>query len=77
MSFARFMAGPIGRALRIVAGIALALVGIFVVGGNGGALLALAGAVPFVAGLFNFCLFAPLLGAPFLGRKLLARGESV
>jgi hypothetical protein len=39
--------------------------------GTGGLVLALAGAVPFVAGVFNFCLFAPLFGGPFLGRRLL------
>ncbi len=71
MSFARFMASPVGRALRIVAGVALALVGLLVVGGSGGLVMVVVGAVPFVAGVFNFCLFAPLFGQPLLGRKLL------
>ena len=71
MSFARFMASLTGRALRIVAGVALALVGVLWVGGTAGAVLAAVGAVPFVAGVFNFCLFAPLFGGPFLGRKLI------
>jgi hypothetical protein len=71
MSFARFMASLTGRAIRIVAGVALALVGLLWVGGNGGMVLAAVGAVPFIAGLFNFCLFAPLFGGPFLARKLI------
>lgn len=70
MEFAKFMAGPIGRAIRIVAGLALALVGLLVVGGNGGLWMAAVGAIPLVAGIFNFCLFAPLFGGPFLGNKL-------
>ena len=73
MSFARFMASPAGRAIRILAGVLLALVGLLWLGGTGGAILALVGAVPFVAGVFNFCLFAPLFGGPFLGRKLSAQ----
>ncbi len=71
MSFVRFMASTAGRAIRIVAGILLALVGLYVVGGTGGLVLAFVGAVPFVAGLFNFCLFAPFFGGPLLGRKLI------
>jgi hypothetical protein len=71
MSFTRFMASLTGRAIRIVAGVALALIGLLWVGGNGGLVLAVVGAVPFIAGLFNFCLFAPLFGGPFLGRKLI------
>jgi Inner membrane protein YgaP-like, transmembrane domain len=71
MAFARFMSSPLGRALRVVAGLALALVGLWFVGGTGGWALALVGAVPLVAGLFNFCLFAPLFGGPFLGSRLI------
>jgi hypothetical protein len=70
MSFARFMAGPVGRAIRIVAGLALMLAGLFFVGGTGGTWMAAVGAVPLVEGTFNFCLFAPLFGGPFLGNKL-------
>jgi hypothetical protein len=44
MSFARFMAGPIGRGVRVVAGIALIVIGI-VVGSVGGVILAVVGAV--------------------------------
>ena len=70
MSFVRFMASPAGRALRIVAGLALMIVGVGVVQGTGGIVLAVVGAVPLVAGLFNLCLFAPLFGAPLRGSEL-------
>ena len=68
MGFACFMARPIGRILRIVAGLALMAVGLAVVGGRGGVILAAVGAVPMLAGLFNVCLISPLIGAPFLGK---------
>ncbi|MEX2620830.1 MAG: DUF2892 domain-containing protein [Egibacteraceae bacterium] len=67
MGFARFMAGPLGRGLRIVAGIALVAIGL-TTGGAGGIVLALVGLVPIYAGAANVCLIAPLLRAPFRGR---------
>ena len=66
MSFARFMAGPIGRGVRVVAGIALIVIGI-VVGSVGGVILAVFVAVALLAGALNFCLISPLLKAPFKG----------
>ena len=72
MSFARFMAGPIGRALRIAAGLALIAYGLLGLGGSSGVVVAAVGALPLIAGAFNFCLFAPLFGGPFLGSKVLA-----
>jgi hypothetical protein len=30
--------------------------------------LAVVGVVPLVAGVFDFCIFAPLLGMPFTGK---------
>ena len=65
MGFARFMSSLFGRLLRIVAGIALIAVGLVVVHGTGGVILAIVGLVVFAAGSFNFCIFAPLLGGPF------------
>jgi hypothetical protein len=70
MGFARFMSSLAGRLLRIVAGIALIVIGLAVVQGTGGVLLAVIGLVPLVAGLFNFCVFAPLFGGPFLARDI-------
>lgn len=75
MSFARFMAGPIGRGVRVVAGIALIVIGI-VVGSVGGVILAVVGAVALLAGAANFCLISPLLKAPFKGKDALAQPKS-
>ena len=70
MGFARFMASGAGRLLRIIAGVALIVIGLTVVGGTGGWVLAVVGLLPLAAGLFNFCLFGPLMGAPFRGSEV-------
>lgn len=70
MSFARFMSSAAGRLIRIVAGIALIGVGLLLAQGVATIVLIVVGAVPLVAGLFNFCVFAPLFGGPFLGRNV-------
>ena len=70
MSFARFMSSTTGRLIRITAGIILILLGLMNVKGTGGIILAVVGLAPLIAGLFNFCLFAPLFGGPFLGKDV-------
>lgn len=70
MSFARFMSSYIGRLIRIVAGIVMVGVGLFVVTGIWGIVLAVVGLVPLVAGLVNVCVFAPLFGGPFRATDL-------
>lgn len=70
MGFAKFMASVAGRILRILAGIALILVGFFMMSGVAGYAVAIVGVVPLVAGTFDFCVFAPLLGAPFGGKAI-------
>ena len=70
MGFARFMSSLFGRLLRIVAGVALIVVGLAVVHGAGGIILAVVGLVVGAAGLFNFCIFAPLFGGPFWARDI-------
>ncbi len=67
MGFAKFMSSGLGRGLRIVVGLALIVLGLFSVGGTGGIILAVVGAVPVLAGIFDVCLFAPLLGGPLKG----------
>jgi hypothetical protein len=57
-----------GRGLRVVAGGALIVAGI-AIGGTGGTIVAIVGVVPLAAGVFNVCLFAPLFGLDFMGRK--------
>ena len=70
MGFARFMSAWYGRLLRIVAGLALIAVGLIVVTGTVGIILAFVGAVVAAAGLFNFCIFAPLFGGPFWAKDI-------
>ena len=71
--FVKFMASPAGRITRIVAGILLIVVGLLLMhGGVGGILVAVVGLVPLVAGLFDFCVFAPLFIAPMNGQKIRA-----
>ncbi|MFZ0533942.1 MAG: DUF2892 domain-containing protein [Anaerolineales bacterium] len=70
MGFARFMSSLAGRLLRIVAGIALIAIGLAVVHGTGGIILAIVGLVVLAAGTFNFCIFAPLFGGPFLPKDI-------
>jgi hypothetical protein len=76
MGFAQFMSSGLGRGLRIVAGIILIAVGLAVVGGTGGIMLAVVGLVPLLAGAFDVCLFAPLFGAPLKGADVRARAKS-
>ncbi len=70
MGFAKFMASTAGRLIRIVAGIVLIAVGLVVVQGTGGIILAVVGLVPLVAGLIDICIFAPLFGAALQGKKI-------
>ncbi|MGD0172878.1 MAG: DUF2892 domain-containing protein [Anaerolineales bacterium] len=70
--FVKFMASTTGRIVRIVAGIALIALGLLAIGGTAGIIVAVIGAVPLLAGLFDFCVFAPLFGAPLSGPKIRA-----
>ena len=65
-----FLASPAGRVVRAVAGLALILIGLLVVQGTWGWVLAIVGLVPLLAGLFDFCVFAPLASLPFGGKDL-------
>lgn len=68
--FIKFMASGAGRGVRAVAGIALIAGGLLVVQGTGGIILAVIGVLPLAAGVFDFCVFAPLFGAPLSGSKI-------
>lgn len=70
MAIGRFMASPIGRWGRIVVGVALIAVGLLVVGGTAGWVMAAVGLLPLTLGLTNGCLLAPLLRVPFRGADL-------
>lgn len=66
----RFLASPTGRGVRIVAGAALILLGLWGIAGVAGWIVAIVGLVPLAAGLFDRCVFAPLFGLPFAGPRL-------
>ena len=70
----KFLASTSGRIVRIVAGLALVAWGLLGLGGTTGMIVAVVGAVPLLAGLFDFCIFAPLFGAPLSGPKIRAGG---
>jgi hypothetical protein len=59
------MAGGAGRTLRLLAGLVLIGIGLYV---QGGVVIAIVGVVPVLAGTFNLCLIAPILRAPVRGR---------
>ncbi len=72
MTFPRLMASPAGRAIRIVAGLALITLGLTLVHGVVGWVLVAVGLAPLLAGTLNVCLIAPLIGAPFWGADALS-----
>jgi hypothetical protein len=67
-----FLASTTGRILRAVVGLILLYVGWAVMGGMWGIIVALVGLVMLAAGVFDFCVFAPLFGNPFSGKKIRA-----
>ena len=70
MKFVAFMASAAGRALRVVAGLVLIGVGayLFTTGVTTvGIILTVVGLVPFLAGIFDFCILAPFFGYPLQG----------
>jgi hypothetical protein len=73
--FVSFMVSTSGRITRVVAGALLIAWGLMGIGGAVGVLVAVIGVVPFAAGLFDFCVFAPLFGNPINGSKIRARGR--
>jgi len=63
------MASSWGRVARIVAGLIVVAFGLYLQN-TWGLVVAIIGLAPLAAGVFNFCLFAPLFGGPFNGRSL-------
>jgi len=70
MGFSTFMASTGGRAVRIIAGVALIVVGGLL--GGGWWALAVIGLVPLVAGVLDVCLFNVLFGQPLSGKAVRA-----
>ncbi len=71
-SFVTFMDSAAGRIVRLLAGVALIAIGLFVLRGTAGIIVAIVGALPLLAGAFDFCAFAPLFGAPLSGARVRA-----
>ena len=71
MKFSQFMASTTGRLLRIIAGIVLVIVGLMMQS-TGGYVLAVVGLLPLAAGVFDWCIFAPLFRMPFTGKAIRA-----
>jgi DUF2892 family protein len=68
-----FLASLSGRIVRAAAGLVLIALGLGVVGGTWGTLIAILGIVPLAAGVFDFCLFGALLGFGFSGIQVRTR----
>lgn len=73
MGFAKFMAGPIGRGVRILAGVVLVALGLFSMTQPLGTIVAVVGVVFVLVGVFNVCLIAPIIGAPLSGKATLTK----
>lgn len=69
--FAQFMASPAGRILRVVAGAGMIAGGI-AADSDAGTAVAIVGAVPLLAGAFDFCILSPLFGGPLSGKAIRA-----
>ncbi len=67
MQFVKFMTSGMGRGARIVLGIVIMFVGLMVVQGTFGTILAVVALVPISGGLFDFCLIGFAMGYPFRG----------
>lgn len=68
--FFKFMSSTAGRWTRAIAGIILIILGLFVLEGTTAWVVGIIGIVPLAAGLFDWCIFAPLFRLPFGGSEL-------
>ncbi len=62
MAFVNMMQSTVGRVARAAAGVALVAVGVIL--GGGWLALSVIGLLPLAAGVFGFCLVAPLAHEP-------------
>jgi len=70
MGFSKFMASTAGRTIRIIAGIALIVVGGIL--GGGWWALAVVGLIPLAAGALDICLFNVLFRQSLSGKAVRA-----
>ena len=69
-AFFGFLGSTTGRIVRALAGVILIVVGLFLIKGWGGWIVAIIGLAPLAAGVFDLCLLAPLFKLPLNGAKL-------
>ena len=74
-NFVKFMVSSSGRGARIVAGLLLIGMGVFLFPEVKWVLIII-GIIPLSAGLFDFCLLAPLFGYSFSGKKTRSKVNS-
>ncbi len=67
-----FLASSNGRLARVAAGLFLIAWGLLGLHSVVGTVVAIVGVVPFVAGVFDVCVFAPLFGMPLSGPRIRA-----
>ena len=69
MALVKLASSQSGRIARVLAGILLFAVGLWLIQGTLGMVVAIVSLVPIAAGLMDVCLAAPLLGAPLKGNE--------
>ena len=67
MKIVKFMTSGMGRGARIVMGVIMMMVGLLVVQGTVGTIMAVVALIPIAGGLFDFCLLGFALGYPLKG----------
>ncbi len=73
MQLVKIMTSGMGRVARIVLGLVILSVGLWVVQGTLGTIMAVFGLIPLSGGVFDFCLIGFALGYPLKGAE--ARGK--
>jgi len=66
--FVEFMRGRSGRLARVGLGATILALGLLVVGGTGGTVMAIFSAMPIASGATGICPLGPLFGVDFRGR---------
>lgn len=74
MSYARFMSSGAGRILRVLLGLVVLYVGLTMIHGALGALVAVIALIPIAAGTLDFVVLGPAFGGPFWGKDAHAEG---
>lgn len=69
MQLVKFMTSGMGRGARIVLGLVILSVGLWVVQGTLGTIMAVFGLISLSGGLFDFCLIGFAMGYPLKGEE--------